>query len=209
MNQLRKQYNDQLHGQLDKIQQLKNDLSIKRKQSRQAEKKSNELDGKNKRIVEPFERAKADLAKLEEDTKAFRSEKQLLSKRKSELKQEEETLKDLQWKHEVLFQSFELLTKERDNIEKEFEQSILKVQQEKNLSAMILNEKITMLYKAGEDHKIALSKLIGGSVSGEHISIPSSNITIQDLEKMQSQIQKMSDQYLCQKKDANGTDQKQ
>jgi len=194
------EFNSRLHGELDKIQELKKDLSSKRKVSRQAEKRSKELESKNKSIVEPFAKAKEDLEKLNEDAKEFKLENVKLEKRKAELKTEEEKLKDLQWRHEVLFQKYQLLEKERDDARDDFEESILHGQQRNNFNAMILNKQMKELYVIGKENVALLSNI----VAEEPVEVSAKDrapkvVSIEDLERIQSQMQHLHNRFIAPK----------
>jgi len=195
------EFNSRLHGELDKIQELKKDLSSKRKVSRQAEKRSKELESKNKSIVEPFAKAKEDLEKLNEDAKEFKLENVKLEKRKAELKTEEEKLKDLQWRHEVLFQKYQLLEKERDDARDDFEESILHGQQRNNFNAMILNKQMKELYVIGKENVALLSNI----VAEEPVEVSAKDrapkvVSIEDLERIQSQMQHLHNRFIAPKR---------
>ncbi len=146
LNQLRNQYNAKIHGELDKIKTLKDKLVSKRRKHRQSEKAFNELRIKNQNIVQPFERVKSEIEQLRLECVEFQGEKKLYNQRKRELKVAEDKLKDLQWRHEVLFQRFEILEKERDEVRSELEKSMLKGKQRHNLESRILEEKKHELY---------------------------------------------------------------
>ena len=120
---------------------LKDRFILKRKKLCQSEKTFNEFKKKNQNIVQPFEKVKSEVEQLRLDCIEFQSEKKLYNERKREFRIVEGKLKDLQWKHEVLFQRFEILEKEGDEIKSELEKSILQEKQMNNLHSLILEEK--------------------------------------------------------------------
>lgn len=198
---MRVQYKDRLHGELDQIEKLKRELLLKRKAARQAEKVSKELESINKGIVEPFAKAKEHLKILNKDYEQFQDQKVKLETRKALLRVDEKKLKGLQWRHEVLFQKFELLEREYNNAQKELNESILEIQQSHSLDNMLLNKKKKELYLMAQKHILVLSKMLGspakdGDDSNKGIG---NGVTIDDLERIQSDMQQKHNVLISQK----------
>ena len=203
---MRVDYNRILHGELDKIEDLKKDLCAKRKMSRQAEKRMKELESMNRSIVVPFTKAKHDLEKLGKGYEEFKVEKAKLTQRKKELKKEDDELKELQWRHEILFQKFQLLQKEFNDTQEEFQRRVLERDQKTAFNVMVLNNKMTELHKTGYKHISSLSKILldsreeGNSSKCDPMSddISGKTCTIDTLEGMQSQMQYLHDNFIAQ-----------
>ena len=198
---MRVQYKDRLHGELDQIEKLKRGLLLKRKAARQAEKVSKELESINKGIVEPFAKAKEHLKILNKDYEQFQDQKVKLETRKALLRVDEKKLKGLQWRHEVLFQKFELLEREYNDAQKELNESILEIQQSHSLDNMLLNKKKKELYLMAQKHILVLSKMLGspakdGDDSNKGIG---NGVTIDDLERIQSDMQHKYNVLISQK----------
>lgn len=198
---MRVQYKDRLHGELDQIEKLKRELLLKRKAARQAEKVSKELESINKGIVEPFAKAKEHLKILNKDYEQFQDQKVKLETRKALLRVDEKKLKGLQWRHEVLFQKFELLEREYNDAQKELNESILEIQQSHSLDNMLLNKKKKELYLMAQKHILVLSKMLGspakdGDDSNKGIG---NGVTIDDLERIQSDMQQKHNVLISQK----------
>lgn len=195
---------------MDEIQHLKKDLSLKRKALRQAEKIFNELESKNKGIVEPFAKAKENLDILDKDSKEFNNEKTKLETRKAELKVEETKLKDLEWRHEVLFQKFELLEREYNGAQEKLADSLLEQRQKFTMNDMILKKKTTELYVIAQDHVSVLFKMLAKGSAKENdtnnilLKGSEKDITIEDLEGMQSEMQRLHNAFVARKSNIIG-----
>lgn len=116
---------------------LKDQLQARKLQLRQTEKKMNETKYKNKNIVEPLTQAKEEVDNLRIECKEFKKQKLIYNKRKNELKSVEERLKDVQWRHEVLFQRYELLLNEDNELKLEMKKALMRQRQMKNLDSII------------------------------------------------------------------------
>ena len=74
-----------------------------------------ELKEKNTSIVEPFSQAKDGIAQLEQEYKIFQKESEELRYKGIELRNIKDKLKDVEWRHEVLFQRNQALILKRDH----------------------------------------------------------------------------------------------
>ncbi len=140
LTKLRHEYNRKVHSELDRIKALKEELSAKRYKFRQTEKKLNEVKAQNKSIVDPLNEVKVEVEKLKVELEQVKSEKQIYNQRKKELKVVEDKLKDVQWRYEVLFQRYELLQNERNDIKSNLEKSMLQMKQRNNLQSLMMHK---------------------------------------------------------------------
>lgn len=81
-----------------------------------------------------------EVEKLKVELEQVNNEKQIYNQRKNELKLVEDKLKDLQWRYEVLFQRYELLQNERNDIKSNVEKSMLQMKQRNNLQSLMMNK---------------------------------------------------------------------
>lgn len=160
LDDLRTLYNGKLHGELNGIQELKRKLSCNRKVLRQTEKQTADLETKHKDIVGPFAKTKEDMIRLGKEREDYNVKNKLLEERKIELTTEEHRLKDLRWRHEVLFQKFLLLENESRNIHKIIGNKRLERQQRQQLTEMVLGKQTEELLDLGRLHTHDLSKLL-------------------------------------------------
>ncbi len=126
-----------IHDQLDQVKVLKGQLQVRKLQLRQTEKKMNETRMKNKNIVEPLAQAQEEVDNLQVDCEEFRKQKRVYNKRKGELKLSEEKLKDVQWRHEVLFQQYELLVNKNKSLKEDVKRAKMRERQRRNLDLVI------------------------------------------------------------------------
>lgn len=137
---MRNKYNKKIHDELDTIKDLKAKLESKRYKLRQSEKKLNEVRTKNKSIVGPLKEVQIEAENLKIELEQVKSEKQVYNQRKLELKIAEDKLKDAQWRHEVLFQRYDLLESQKDKYGKEFSSLLLRKKQMKNLQSLMIQK---------------------------------------------------------------------
>jgi len=209
LDDLRTLYNGKLHGGLDGIQELKRKLSCVRKVLRQTEKQTADLETKHKDIVGPFAKTKEDMIRLGKEREDYKVKNKLLEERKIELNTEEHRLKDLQWRHEVLFQKFLLLEKESRNIHKIIGKKRLERQQRQQLTEMVLGKQTEELLDLGRLHTHDLSKLLQDF--GEESKLEARNgsrqysstlnkVSIEDLESVQINMQHLHNILLAPKR---------
>ena len=205
LNELRSHYNKSLHKELDTIQDLKTELLSKRKLLAKVEKICRELESKHKSIVGPFARAKENLEVLGKDSKEFHEEKKLLETKKRELKIEENALKGLEWRHEVLFQKFELLERQYHSAQAIFDDSMLVKCQRYKMNDMILKKKTSTMYDLARNHMIVLIDMLENdptkeeTITKEHCKkqFDEQDITIENLDKIQAEMQRMHNAFLA------------
>jgi len=202
LDELRTSYNDKLHGELDSIQEQKRKLSLIRKELRHTEKRAKCLEARNADIVEPFAKAKEDANWLSKEKVGFQVKKKVLEERKAELMAEESRLKDLQWRHEVMFQKFQLLGSEYANIQKVVGNKRLERQQHLQLNNMVLGNQVTELLELGRGHINVLTKLLQGVGSPRQHSSKvgeSNKVPMEELKTVQSNMQHLHNIFMAEK----------
>jgi hypothetical protein len=157
----------------------------------------NELNIKNRNIVEPYTKAQADLEKSACDLKSFNEERNLLDLRNKEMKKLEEKLKNSQWRYEVLFQRCEILERERDQHLKHNEFNNLKNRQEIKLKKLLEEENMITLHKLATQHLSLLSEgtrtraqLTNDSESrGEEMVDVSNSVSLREIKEIRDEIE--------------------
>ena len=109
---------------------------------------------RNKNITEPLQQGNNDIMKLKQKLKLYQMEKMDLEQTKGNLGKLQRELNDLKWKHEVLFQRFIALEKERDDYQNKVQESLYEAQQKSDLKNVLLDKKIQNISHK-RDHKIA------------------------------------------------------
>jgi type II secretory pathway component PulK len=125
---------------LDEIESLKAAVHQKRQILIQSKKKRKHAETKNGAIKHPYENLKHDVESLANKADKFDSVKTILSMKKTELKLKEDTLKQLKWKHEIMFQQFELMNVEKKQKQKDLIQASLSLQQRERFASTLLKK---------------------------------------------------------------------
>ena len=141
------QFNESIHGDLEKIESLKLELKMRRKKFREIEEKMYELRDENKNIMMPYKKAQTDLGKLACDLNSFNEKKILLDMRRKEMKKLEDELKETQLRFEVLFQQHEIQEKQRDQQLRDSELRNFKNRQEMKMRELLLKENTIALHE--------------------------------------------------------------
>lgn len=192
LSKLRSEYNTKLHGELDTIQKLKQDLTRRKKELRKLEKEANEIERKNMDICQPYDKAQQDIKRLHREQEEYNTELITLEEKKAELKAKEKTLKDLKWRHEIVLQKFELLSDDCDVLRKNVESKRLQKFQLAKRSEMEIKELVTSLEALGRNHINKLLPLVSKEDVSKDIL---SNLT---LEKIQALMQELHENALKQ-----------
>lgn len=192
LSKLRSEYNTKLHGELDTIQKLKQDLTRRKKELRKLEKDVNEIERKNMDICQPYDKAQQDIKRLHREQEEYNTELITLEEKKAELKAKEKTLKDLKWRHEIVLQKFELLSDDCDVLRKNVESKRLQKFQLAKRSEMEIKELVTSLEALGRNHINKLLPLVSKEDVSKDIL---SNLT---LEKVQALMQELHENALKQ-----------
>ncbi|KAJ3593661.1 hypothetical protein NHX12_005995 [Muraenolepis orangiensis] len=104
---------------------------------------------KNKRLTEPLQRVKADVAELQKQLARYEKDKASLAGAKARLKVGEQEIKDLKWEHEVL--------------EQRFTKAIQEVQQKSGFKNLLLERKLDTLTDSLEKKEAQLNEVLSAS----------------------------------------------
>ncbi|XP_010877654.2 dynein regulatory complex subunit 4 [Esox lucius] len=185
-------YNDITLNSLTLINTLKEQVEDFKKKEERQEKEMAKVLLQNKRLTEPLQKAKEELAELQKQLANYGKDKVSLAGTKARLKVADKEMKDLKWEHEVLEQRFSKVQVERDDLYKKFTQAILEVQQKSGFKNLLLERKLGALTDTLEKKEAQLNEILSASnldqtalsmVTGKLEEVlDSKNIAIKDLQ---------------------------
>nr|XP_033798757.1 dynein regulatory complex subunit 4 isoform X2 [Geotrypetes seraphini] len=156
-------YNDITLNNLALINSLKEQMEeMKRKEDR-LEKEMTDLQLQNKRLIEPLQKAREEVAELQRQLTNYKQDKALLASTRARLKVSEKELKDLKWELEVLEQRFCKVQAERDELYAKFTKAIYEVQQKSGFKNLLLERKLTTLADTLEKKEAQLNEILSAS----------------------------------------------
>ena len=108
----RSHHNRVVHKNLDAIKNLQEQIEAMRKEHFQRKKLLSQLSRKNKEIVEPLSEGRRSLDLLSKEQELCEVQKKELGDHRDRLRIVTNEFSDLKWRHEVLFQNYELIISE-------------------------------------------------------------------------------------------------
>jgi len=140
--EIKKYYNDITHNNLDLIKSLKEEVADVRRKEIQDEKAMEAVARENRRMSEPFKKAKQDVATLTKELEAYDGEKTLLRSAKARLLVAENRLNSLKWEDEVLRQKHAEVASQRDVLKDKHRELVSEVKQKANFKHLLLEKKL-------------------------------------------------------------------
>uniref|UniRef100_A0A1B0CRC4 Dynein regulatory complex subunit 4 n=1 Tax=Lutzomyia longipalpis TaxID=7200 RepID=A0A1B0CRC4_LUTLO len=162
--ELKMYYNDITLNNLALISSLKEQMEELRQQSEKNERTVGEVTAENKRLVEPLQQAKTELAELRKKLENYDRDRSALSRSKTRCKTAEKKLNDHKWENEEIKMRLEAVTEERDSLRSKFEEAVLELQQKAGLKNVLLERKICMMEQETEKREAVLGEVL--SVAG-------------------------------------------
>ncbi|GAB0097080.1 Dynein regulatory complex subunit 4 [Sergentomyia squamirostris] len=162
--ELKMYYNDITLNNLALISSLKEEMEDLRQQSERNERLVSDVTMENKRLIEPLQAAKAELAELRKKLENYDRDRSALNRTKTRCKTAEKKLNDNKWETEELKMRLEAITAERDCLRGKFEEAVLELQQKAGLKNVLLERKISMMEKETEKREAVLGEVL--SVAG-------------------------------------------
>ncbi|XP_063294430.1 dynein regulatory complex subunit 4 [Pelobates fuscus] len=156
-------YNDITLNNLALINSLKEQMEDMKKKEDRLEKEMADLQLQNRRLTEPLQKAREEVAELHKKLTSYEKDKTTLASTKARLKQTEKELADLKWEHEVLEQRFEKLQVERDELYRKFTTAIHEVQQKNGFKNLLLERKLSALGDMLEKKEAQLNEVLAAS----------------------------------------------
>ncbi|KAM4722416.1 dynein regulatory complex subunit 4 [Rhinophrynus dorsalis] len=156
-------YNDITLNNLALINSLKEQMEEMRKKEDRLEKEMADLQLQNRRLTEPLQKARDDVAELQKQLANYEKDKMALTSTKARLKATEKDLNDLKWEHEVLEQRFQKVQGERDELYRKFTAAIQEVQQKSGFKNLLLERKLLALGETLEKKEAQLNEVLAAS----------------------------------------------
>ncbi|XP_046872887.1 dynein regulatory complex subunit 4 [Hypomesus transpacificus] len=156
-------YNDITLNNLALINSLKEQVEEMKRKEERLEKEMAEVLLQNRRLTEPLQRAKEEVADLQKQLANYEKDKATLAGAKARLKVADKEMKALRWEHEVLEQRFSSVQVERDDLYKKFTQAILEVQQKSGFKNLLLERKLGALALSLEKKEAQLNEVLAAS----------------------------------------------
>ena len=140
--EIKNYYNDITHNNLDLIKSLKEEVGDMRRKELQDEKAMEHVAQENRRMSEPFKKAKEDVTALKSELEAYEEEKASLRAAKARLLVVESRFSALKWEDEVLRQRHAEVVTQRDALKKRFATVAGEVKQKAQFKALLLEKKL-------------------------------------------------------------------
>ncbi|XP_006027892.1 dynein regulatory complex subunit 4 isoform X1 [Alligator sinensis] len=156
-------YNDVTLNNLALINTLKEQMEEMKKKEDHLEKEMAEVLLQNRRLTEPLQRAREEVAELQKKLVHYEKDKEVLASTKARLKVTQKELKDLQWEHEVVEQRFGKVQAERDELYRKFTQAIGEVQQKTGFKNLLLERKLQALTGLVEKKEVQLNEVLSAA----------------------------------------------
>jgi len=145
---------------IDQIIQLKNALTDKKQRDQQVMKQRTACQLEYARLAAPLRECVQQADALQKTLDDYQLDKQSLDVTKSKLIDQEEKMKTLGWKQEILEQRLSALLQERDGIQKKLESTIYSVQQKTGFRNLLLEKKFDAMAHDLEKTQAALAELM-------------------------------------------------
>ncbi|XP_077317066.1 dynein regulatory complex subunit 4 [Lithobates pipiens] len=156
-------YNDITLNNLALINSLKEQMEDMRKKEDRLEKEAADLQLQNRRLAEPLQKAREEVAELQRHLANYQKDKTSLASTKARLKCTEKELNDLKWEHEVLEQRSQKIQVERDDLYRKFTAAIQEVQQKSGFKNLLLERKLQALGDTLEKQEAQLNEVLAAS----------------------------------------------
>jgi chromosome segregation ATPase len=156
-------YNDITLNNLALINSLKEQIEEMKKKEERLEKVLAETQLENRKLQEPLQHAREEVAELQRRLANYEKDKLSLSNAKARLKAQDAELKSLRWEHEVLGQRFAQVQKERDDLYDRFVKAIQEVQQKSGLRNILLERKLVTLADTLEKKEAQLNEVLAAA----------------------------------------------
>lgn len=156
-------YNDITLNNLALINSLKEQVEDMKKREERMEKQMAEIQAENRRLTEPLQKAREEVAELKRQLSNYEKVKSSLTSAKARLRVQDDELKSLHWEHEVLEQRFAQIQRERDELYSKFVKAIHEVQQKSGFRNLLLEKKLTALADTLEKKEAQLNEVLSAS----------------------------------------------
>lgn len=156
-------YNDITLNNLALINSLKEQIEEMKKKDERMEKEMAEIQSQNRKLLEPLRKAREEVEELRRQLTNYTKDKISLANAKIRIGIMEKEAKANDWEHELLFQRFGKIEKERDTLYAKFVAAIHEVQQKSNFKNLLLERKLSALGDTLEKKEAQLNEVLSAS----------------------------------------------
>ncbi|XP_064170116.1 dynein regulatory complex subunit 4 [Anguilla rostrata] len=142
-------YNDTIINNMSLINSQRAEIDATLKKVDDLEKENAKVVQHNRRLAEPLEKAKEEVAELQKVMASYKKDKASLVEARKRLKAADKEMEDMKWECEVLQQTLRKVQEEKDNLAHQLTNTILEVQQKSTFKNHLEN-KMNSLSKTGE-----------------------------------------------------------
>ncbi|KAG5839274.1 hypothetical protein ANANG_G00203300 [Anguilla anguilla] len=142
-------YNDTIINNMSLINSQRVEIDATLKKVDDLEKENAKVVQHNRRLAEPLEKAKEEVAELQKVMASYKKDKASLVEARKRLKAADKEMEDMKWECEVLQQTLRKVQEEKDNLAHQLTNTILEVQQKSTFKNHLEN-KMNSLSKTGE-----------------------------------------------------------
>ncbi|XP_030380785.1 dynein regulatory complex subunit 4 [Scaptodrosophila lebanonensis] len=153
-------YNDITLNNLALIGSMKEQLEYLRRQAERSDRIAHEMTIENRKLKEPLERAKTQLADLKRKLEFYERDKIQMARLKVRNEKLDKRIKELTWEAEALILRNEGLAKERKELKLRFNELIVEIQQRAGLKNVLLERKLTALMHEDEKRAIIVEETL-------------------------------------------------
>jgi hypothetical protein len=153
-------YNDITHNNLDYIKSLKEEVKELEVEERKDKQRLLEKQQDIKKLTAPLKRKQEELKQLEVEYQHYDKEKDEMRRVKSSLGTVEGGQTGNVWEYETLFQRFQDLKKERDELKEQLFASMFDVKQKSAFRGLLLEKKLAAMYKVQEEREAQLNEVL-------------------------------------------------
>ena len=153
-------YNDITHNNLDYIKSLKEEVKELEVEERKDKLRLLEKQQDIKKLTAPLKRKQEELKQLEVEAASYSKEKEEMLKVKQALGTVEGGQTGNVWEYETLFQRFQDLKAERDELREQLFASMFDVKQKSGFRGLLLEKKLAAMHKVQEEREAQLNEVL-------------------------------------------------
>lgn len=157
--EIRNYYNELTLNNLALIGTLREQLEELRERAEKSEKTAATVQTENRRLLEPSQRATADMADMQKRLENSQRDRAALRRTTARAQASDKQLSDLVWETETLRMRCEALTEERDALKARFERSVMEVQQKAAMKCVLLERKLAIAADETERREVLVGEL--------------------------------------------------
>lgn len=157
---LKNYFNEITNANLDLLKQLKAEVNDKKRIEDQDIKHQYDLEVERKKYEIPLNKLKKEIDEKQKEREKQKVDKKSLEDINSQIIEEDEKLQELKWQHEVRFQQFQYLEKEKKELFQRFNETIHELHQKSGLKNLILEKKLETIADSIETKDSQLNQVL-------------------------------------------------